>query len=766
MNIKSKMLVYILLVSSVIYVLAVGYISFKLKNNSLQNAEDKIDAIARQYASTVKADLNVDMIMSRGLAQSLETFHGQPISQWKEKNNEIMINMMKKNPRFLSVWANWELNAVQPGYNKLDGRQRLTYYRSKGDIAYKEEILDTTASFERGAYYNVKENKEELVMDPYYFAYVEGEEEILETSVGVPILASGNFVGLAGIDLSLERFQPTIEEIKPYDGSYAFLMSNNGTYIAHPDNQLVGKSIKDNPAAEGRDQQILDIIQKGTSFSYTAKNLKGESDYYMSYAPIFIGQAKTPWSFGLAVPVDVVMADAREAFKRAVIVGLAGLLLVAIVIWLIAHNISRPIKKTTHVLGELAKGNIDKNEKLKIKSRDEVGQMSRSVNTLIDGLNKTAYFAQEIGKGNLDKQFQLLSEQDTLGTSLLEMRESLKEAKIKEDERKREEEKQNWATKGLAKFGDILRQRPDDMKEFSYGIISNLVKYIEANQGAMYIINTEDKQDKHIEMIAAYAYDRRKHIDKRIEMGEGLIGRAIQEQNSIHLTEIPEDYINITSGLGQANPKSILIVPLKVNDEIFGAVELAGFKEFEDYVIKFVEDVSEDIASTIKTTQINIQTNKLLEQSQQQSEELSAQEEEMRQNMEELKATQEEAARRSAEMEGLINALKKSNHVIEYDRDGKILDVNDNYLNLFGLKRDEIIGLHHADYTEGSSKDSQEYKKFWEDLIQGESKKETNTIKIGKKKYTFIETYTPILDQNGEVEKVLKIATDISNIDS
>ena len=170
MNIKSKMLVYILLVSSVIYVLAVGYISFKLKSNSLQNAEDKIDAIARQYASTVKADLNVDMIMSRGLAQSLETFYGEPISQWKEKNNEIMINMMNKNPRFLSVWANWELNAVQSGYNKVNGRQRLTFFRSKGDIAYKEEILDTTESFDRGAYYNVKENKEELVMDPYYFA--------------------------------------------------------------------------------------------------------------------------------------------------------------------------------------------------------------------------------------------------------------------------------------------------------------------------------------------------------------------------------------------------------------------------------------------------------------------------------------------------------------------------------------------------------------------------------------------------------------------
>jgi PAS domain S-box-containing protein len=388
--------------------------------------------------------------------------------------------------------------------------------------------------------------------------------------------------------------------------------------------------------------------------------------------------------------------------------------------------------------------------------------MSESVNTLIDGLNKTANFAREIGKGNLNKEFELLSDQDVLGNSLLEMRESLKEAQKKEEERKKEEEKQNWATKGLAKFGDILRQSTDDMEEFGYSIISNLVKYIEANQGAIFIINDDDENDKHIEMLAAYAYDRRKHIEKRVEMGEGLIGRCIQEQQTIHMTDLPQEYIHITSGLGQANPNSLLIVPLKVNDEVYGAVELAGFKDFEDYVIKFVEDVGEDIASTIKTTKINIQTNKLLEQSQQQSEELSSQEEEMRQNMEELQATQEEAARRSAEMEGLINALKKSNHVIEYDMNGKILEVNDNYLNLFNMNKDEIVGLHHTDYKDMSDEELKKYEQFWEDLRNGETKKETSTIKIGRKKYTFIETYTPIMDQYGNPEKVLKIATDIT----
>jgi len=761
-SIKGKMLFYILFISSLIYVIAVGYISYKLRSNALNDAKEKIDAMAMQYANETKANLNVDMDISRALAQSFETFLDKPRDELINQSKEIIKNVLRKNPNFLSIWISYELNTIRENYNKTHGRLRLTFYKSNGDLIYQEEILDTEDDFEKGAYYDVKENPHDLVMNPYYYAYTGDSEEIYETSVGVPFMEGDEFAGLVGLDLTLERFQPVIEKIKPYKNSYAFLVANNGTFVAHMHKDLVGSNI-DQFETNIEELNLMEKLQNGETLSYTRKGFKKESEFYISYAPIVIGNSPTPWSFGLAVPLDVVMADAKEAFKNAVIVGIIGLFLLALVIWIIANSISRPIKRTTGVLGDLAKGLIDERKKIKIRNKDEIGQMSQSVNTLIDGLNKTARFAREIGEGNLDEEFELLSNEDVLGNSLLEMRKSLKEARKIEEERKEEEYKQNWATKGLAKFGDILRQSTENMEEFAYNVISNLVKYTETNQGGLFIINDEDKNDKHIEMLACYAYSRRKYIEKRIEMGEGLIGRCILEKNPIYLTEIPEEYINITSGLGTAVPKSILIVPLVINDEVHGAVELASFKEIKEYVRKFVEDVGEDIASTIKSTKINIQTNRLLEQSQQQSEELASQEEEMRQNMEELQATQEEAARRSAEMEGLINALKQSNHVIEYDLNGKILEVSDNYLKLFGMKKDEIVGLHHTDYKDMSKKELEKYDKFWKELKEGKIKKETSVIKIGNKKYTFVETYTPIKDQYGNPEKVLKIATDITD---
>jgi PAS domain S-box-containing protein len=179
----------------------------------------------------------------------------------------------------------------------------------------------------------------------------------------------------------------------------------------------------------------------------------------------------------------------------------------------------------------------------------------------------------------------------------------------------------------------------------------------------------------------------------------------------IYLTEVPQNYISIKSGLGGANPRSILIVPLVVNDKIEGVIELASFNLFQPFEIEFLQKLGESIASTIASVKINERTKHLLDESQMQSEQMRAQEEEMRQNMEEIAATQEEMQRKNAEMERLVAETQEQTRrlatnekrvtavlnsvdaaIIQTDRDGVIETVNEVGEGLFGYAKGSLTG--------------------------------------------------------------------------
>ena len=326
-----------------------------------------------------------------------------------------------------------------------------------------------------------------------------------------------------------------------------------------------------------------------------------------------------------------------------------------------------------------------------------------------------------------------------------------------------EDKKRNWTTEGFAKFADILRNNSDDLQQLSDEVIKNVVKYLGANQGGIFLWNDEDKGDSHFELMSAYAWDRKKYVTKRIEKGEGLVGACAMEKETIFLSTVPKDYVDITSGLGGSNPRCVILVPLKNENQVLGVIEMASFNQIEKYQIEFLEKIGENIASTISSVRINAKTKFLLEQSQQQSEEMAAQEEEMRQNMEELQATQEEAARRAGEVEGLLNSLSTSSYMVEYDLNGTIINVNDAFIKKLGISRHEIIGKHHSDNIEMNEQQKNEYAKFWSDLRSGQSKKVKSSIFWDGKTTNFIEIYSSITDGEGHVVKIMKLSYELDD---
>lgn len=321
-----------------------------------------------------------------------------------------------------------------------------------------------------------------------------------------------------------------------------------------------------------------------------------------------------------------------------------------------ARKLARGVELIRYITTSLASGNFN-GALISNGMMTEITETVKALRDLQHDIEQQAKFTEEIRSGNLNTVYKPRHERDVLGQSLLSIKENLIRVK-------QEDEQRHWASTGLAKFVEIL-QSTSDLKTLCNNLIINLVRTIHATQGAIFILMEDDTGTAFLEMQACYAYNRTKHLTKRIEIGEGVIGQAFLEKDTVYLKEVPDHFVRITSGLGEANPRNILIVPLKMNDEVVGVAELASFSEFGKHVIEFVEKIGENIAHNVSSFKVAANTRKLLEESQAQTEQMRAQEEELRQNQEELQATQEEISRK---YNALFKQLTELNYQSRFDQ--------------------------------------------------------------------------------------------------
>ncbi|MDJ1495282.1 GAF domain-containing protein [Cytophagaceae bacterium DM2B3-1] len=350
-------------------------------------------------------------------------------------------------------------------------------------------------------------------------------------------------------------------------------------------------------------------------------------------------------------------ANGIVSFNKLLIVGIliASLCVIGGIGFRTAKLLSEPILKAKDVLSELSLGNLM--QITDSQYTDEIGEMNQALHTLVDNLSNIKGFATEVGNGKFDSNVSVFNNSGELGTALATMRQSLKT--ISEEENKR-----NWGNTGITQVNEILRSRNENFSILLDQVISFIIKYTQTNQGCISLVDSTNPQDLHLSIQACYAYNRKKYINKRIEIGEGLAGQVVLEKETIYLQEIPHDYIAITSGLGEATPKNILIVPMKVDEEVVGVLEVASLQIIPAHHIQFLERVCTNLGLHVSNENKNIQTRNLLEMTLQQKEALQSQEEEVRQNMEELYAIQEDVRRRESEYLQRIEELEqeRTNH--------------------------------------------------------------------------------------------------------
>jgi CHASE3 domain sensor protein len=274
------------------------------------------------------------------------------------------------------------------------------------------------------------------------------------------------------------------------------------------------------------------------------------------------------------------------------------------------------------------------------------------VENSIRNLQHASEFIEHIADGNYATEWATLNEENkalnetNLAGRLTKMRDQLRQMK-------REEETRLWSNEGLTKISETVRNNQGNLTVLADEVVRFLTKYMGALQGGLFVLKNDEGKNEYLELAACHAYDRKKFVERRIDIGVGLIGQTFLEGETTMLTKLPQGYTYITSGMGETTPSCVLIVPMKYNDKIEAIIEIAGLEKFEKHQVLFMEKAGEFVASALQSARTTEQMKLLLATSQQQAEEMRATEEELRQNMEELVATQEAMARKRAEAENV-----------------------------------------------------------------------------------------------------------------
>lgn len=430
--------------------------------------------------------------------------------------------------------------------------------------------------------------------------------------------------------------------------------------------------------------------------------------------------------------VNFIQENIGRTNMSIIVIGLVSIILLGGISFSLIITVRQSIVKPVKMLNQLALGKLD----VQISpTKDELNAVIQAGIQLSDNLKNASDFATNIGKGNFDSSFYPSSEYDVLGNSLIQMREQLLLAA-------QEEKKIAWAVDGMAKFAAVMQGNKTSFAMMMDRVLAMLVSYLKANQGGLFMLNEQNPSDVYLEMTACYAYSRKRFLSKKISIknkrAEGLIGQAYVEKRTIHITDLPQDHTFITSGLGEATPTSLLIVPLKISEQIVGIVELAGFKQFERYEIEFVEKLAESIASSIITTQASEQTQKLLRESQIKSEILQEKEN---------------------TLEALIN--NTSDMILVIDRDYRLLLCNDRYRKSVADRGHEVIDkMNVLDVIAAEDRAVAAY--YYQKALNGEVLliEEKLTLR-GEETYHEI-SYNPIKNERGEVVGVSVFARNIT----
>ena len=492
----------------------------------------------------------------------------------------------------------------------------------------KANIVNVDDAMNYDFYLEAKKVGDTIISKPYNFI-VNGENKLIIT-IAKPLYNKKQFIGVVGIDISMEYFEKIVLGFMNKDEKMVLVDEAGKIIFNSYDVNLNNKNVSEFGVEMS---PIIDELNIKNSIS------RERIERYEIISKIKIPQINTNWYVCFFTDLKVLTNKTVKTTYRSITIGVMILIVTLGLLWIAIDKITLPIVAFIEKMKKFDLDKLDVKFDVEDNSSIEFVELSKGYSSLIDKL-----------KENLD-----------------------------------ERKSRDWVQKGQMDLNDIS-QTSHDLQNLLIQLISFITKKIDGQVGVIYLLN-EKSQEKQYELSASYAFKRRKGLPNVFKIGEGLIGQAALEKEIIVVSDIPKDYISINSGVGSSVPANIVVIPCNYQDKVVAVLEIASTSEFSELVIEFLELAKISIGIAINNI-LNFETvEKLLDAANEYAEKLQIQQEELRVTNEELetqsvvlKDSQAELESQQEELRVINEELEENTEMLETQK--KELENKNNELNI------------------------------------------------------------------------------------
>ncbi len=665
-----------------------------------------------------------------------------------EQQNIAVVNswLFSKEPisnkiiNYFKIFTNTDIAILQKfseGYVVLEtdfapflGHQAHIFFPNNSDLAYylnnKDYYIDKVEWF--GKYYK-------LGALPIY---INGQVK------GGVLLISTNWYST--------DFQAYFESKIYFKRGFPVLLDESGNLILHP--KLRGENIKNTKVfykifSNRSSEEVVQIHYKWPETSSGEEKI-----LYYKYLP----------DLGYYVGISIYKKDLMEyasSLKIAFILAVLGSTLLMFFVLLAFYLIiNRRINVLKEKLAKLSIGGIPKKIEKETLSYFELVEL---INDVIDNYKDIADITGALSKEKYEIEIQPVSPEDVVRYNLLELKNNLEKAEKERLQREQEEKIRSWRNIGVEKFIKILGIRDIDLNQWAFDVLKTAVDYVGGFQGGFFLMEEDEDGEQYFNLLSCYAFNEEKIVRRRVHSSVGAFGKIVKDPKILYIDQVPDNYLVITTALGETKPKSLVLIPLLFNDVLIGVIEIDFLKEVEEYKLSFLEEIANHISSNLSSWKVTQQTQQLIKRYENQYKKLEEQKKLLEQKVEELSELKTITNDLSIEYKNFVTLVDNFAYRVEIDDKGKIILVNQLFAELYKKPFEYFVGRSIREFISFDLLDP-EYKEKWQNILKGNVVRITESITIEKDTYWFNEYFIGIHKSDGSFLKVLFLAIDVTEV--